>query len=97
MQCPLSVDRRQRGGTLQVEGKLDPAVGGVHRLAAGPGGPGEPPGQFLGRQRDAADDDIEPAHSATGPAVSAASTPGNTASARAASSAADSNWTGCGM
>src|SRR5579875_3270191 len=32
---------RQRRGARDVEGQLDPAVGGVDRLAAGPGRPGE--------------------------------------------------------
>src|SRR5262252_4185017 len=93
----VTVDRRQRGGTLQVEGKLNPAVGGVYRLAARPGRPGEPPRQLLRRQGDAADSDVEAAHPGAGPAVSAPSTSGNTASARPASSSSDSNWTGCGM
>ena len=57
-QCALLEERRQRGRACQVIGKLGLAVSGVHRLAARPLGPGEPPGQLVGRDRDTTHDDI---------------------------------------
>src|SRR6185312_1495866 len=46
----------------QVDRELDPAVGGVHALAAGAGGAGEAPGQVPGRDRHAAADGEGPGH-----------------------------------
>ena len=50
---PGTLRRRERPGPCAVPAQLDPAVGGVHRLASWPGRPGEVPGELPSGDGDA--------------------------------------------
>lgn len=52
VQGSLALNVAQGGGGADIEAELNPRVRGVHTLAAGPGGVGEPLEQLCRRHRD---------------------------------------------